>query len=498
MPSFFASNINFGVDLRSAAPKQVQFLKQVYAERWLHNAEVLKVAVYRYEKFWLPLLRKNFNENLDLEDTLIPPIDVDWVWHVHMLSPTSYKKDCSRYFGRLIDHRMTTRDDGTCEKVATTKKIWAQNFPDEPFDLPKSREEVVQIFEEILNGFESKLELDIVGSALRQESFYYQVSLPHYQKWFFLTEAFTRYKKFLHLKKLHRKELLVPCYDIDLMWHTHQLHPSYYISDCMKILNMVLPHDDSVSDRSEGSVLSAAFARTKELWLETFKENYEKPGAMYRGEDPRGKLSAVGAGCDLVKVQIDAFEIESLTVPKILWRKDQPATIAVQLLTTSNGRTVIQNLFKAEWLIGPKSHNFQLKSFNNSKILVRSDAKTSLMIEIVANKSRFASLMPKKIAATPYPGVQIQSSGNHGRQLHDVPLEVYWDEDPKSAVAIHVDFKHVATSYETSKMSTNLCVERGSFYETTMPENAASLWGPVPMDKLPVGEDNVCHAVSHK
>ena len=127
MPSFFASNINFGVDLRSAAPKQVQFLKQVYAERWLHNAEVLKVAVYRYEKFWLPLLRKNFNENLDLEDTLIPPIDVDWVWHVHMLSPTSYKKDCSRYFGRLIDHRMTTRDDGTCEKKKFGHKISPTN-----------------------------------------------------------------------------------------------------------------------------------------------------------------------------------------------------------------------------------------------------------------------------------------------------------------------------------------------------------------------------------
>jgi hypothetical protein len=40
--------------------------------------------------------------------------------------------------------------------------------------------------------------------------------------------------------------------------------------------------------RSEDSVLGKAYSRTKELWKKTFEENYEKVGAMYRGEEPLG------------------------------------------------------------------------------------------------------------------------------------------------------------------------------------------------------------------
>ena len=34
-----------------------------------------------------------------------------------------------------------------------------------------------------------------------------------------------RYKMYLHLKKKNPKTFLVPCYDIDLVWHAHQVHP---------------------------------------------------------------------------------------------------------------------------------------------------------------------------------------------------------------------------------------------------------------------------------
>ncbi len=52
---------------------------------------------------------------------------------------------------------------------------------------------------------------------------YYQVSLPHYRGSGFLNEAVTRYKMYLVLKLMHKKVFLVPCYDIDLIWHTHQV-----------------------------------------------------------------------------------------------------------------------------------------------------------------------------------------------------------------------------------------------------------------------------------
>lgn len=64
---------------------------------------------------------------------------------------------------------------------------------------------------------------DIESAALRQKAFYYQVSLPHYELTHFQEGAISRYKMFLSLKKAHPGHFLVPCYDIDIAWHTHQV-----------------------------------------------------------------------------------------------------------------------------------------------------------------------------------------------------------------------------------------------------------------------------------
>ena len=52
---------------------------------------------------------------------------------------------------------------------------------------------------------------------------YFQVSLPHYTTRTFLRAAITRYAQFLFLKLKNPDAFLVPCYDIDLVWHTHQV-----------------------------------------------------------------------------------------------------------------------------------------------------------------------------------------------------------------------------------------------------------------------------------
>ena len=44
--------------------------------------QVLREAIQRYENVWLPLLANNGNGSNPL---LVPPIDVEWVWHCHML-----------------------------------------------------------------------------------------------------------------------------------------------------------------------------------------------------------------------------------------------------------------------------------------------------------------------------------------------------------------------------------------------------------------------------
>ena len=44
----------------------------------------------------------------------------------------------------------------------------------------------------------------------------------------------SRYKMFMQLKKPNPATFLVPMYDIDLVWHTHQLLASEYLNACEK------------------------------------------------------------------------------------------------------------------------------------------------------------------------------------------------------------------------------------------------------------------------
>ena len=106
----------------------------------------------------------------------------------------------------------------------------------------------------------------------------------------FLEGAVARYKGFLHLIKKNRersiKRFCVPTYDIDLIWHTHQLHPVSYCKDLSKALGKILEHDDMDSDRTKGNKLDVGFSGTTKQWEETFGTRYWKAGAMYRGSAP--------------------------------------------------------------------------------------------------------------------------------------------------------------------------------------------------------------------
>ena len=104
----------------------------------------------------------------------------------------------------------------------------------------------------------SKIKYDLEAASLRQKDFYYQVSFPHFKSDEFLMYGVERYKKFLYLKKMNPNLFVVPCYLIDIIWHSHQLHPNKYRKDVTRVLGKILPHDDSESDRTPGSVLNSA------------------------------------------------------------------------------------------------------------------------------------------------------------------------------------------------------------------------------------------------
>lgn len=82
---------------------------------------------------------------------------------------------------------------------------------------------------------------------------------------------------------------MVPCYDFDLIWHAHQLHPVNYKQTTTKWLGRMLNHDDSVTDRTPGSKLSDSAIKTRDIWFFE-RSSFDKAGAMYRGDPPEPRV----------------------------------------------------------------------------------------------------------------------------------------------------------------------------------------------------------------
>ena len=90
--------------LETSAIYELDFLKEASRIQFLDDPEVVKVSAWRYENFRLPLLDEiSSGGREDLQ--FLPPIDVHWIWHCHMLSPTDYIEDCKEIFERVFDHQ---------------------------------------------------------------------------------------------------------------------------------------------------------------------------------------------------------------------------------------------------------------------------------------------------------------------------------------------------------------------------------------------------------
>ena len=259
-------------ELMQDVQEHLKFLKEIYeVSPELHQDHVMQNAIRRYETIWLPLVARN------AQYALVPPQDVAWVWHVHMLCPSAYTSDCKALVGSIPDHTFTGDHE-------LSRRLWS-SATTEPWSV------MYNIISPYCSQISTKLKYDIRGASRRQRSFYYNVSLPHFSNPTFLQKALGRYKKFIKLKRDNRHLFIVPVYDIDLLWHTHQLRPLHYTRDMKAFLGFILDHDDSTTDRSPGSKLSEATAATERVWTNTYPgEPYFANGTLYRGPDPKGVL----------------------------------------------------------------------------------------------------------------------------------------------------------------------------------------------------------------
>ena len=269
-------------DLMERILDETDFLGRMNAIQSQLSVDVLRNAIRRYEQYWLPLIKTS----TEPVGSLAPPLDVHWIWHCHLLSPFDYEHDCVRITGEVVDHVVISRFAiNSCREKA--RAIWESKYP-EPFHL-----DLTNLHNVAFPQYQQQSAYHLSAAAQRQRSFFYQVSLPHYQLRSFLMNSVKRYRMFLALKKRNPAAFLVPCYDIDLAWHTHQLHHRIYREDTVGYLGRMFNHDDTVTDREPDSKLTQADRITRELWKKHFGTHFATCGAMYRGDPPYGSLAPI-------------------------------------------------------------------------------------------------------------------------------------------------------------------------------------------------------------
>ncbi|VAH71082.1 unnamed protein product [Triticum turgidum subsp. durum] len=267
-----AQAIGVGEDLVPAALRHLEFLAAVDRRR--------------YKACWIPLLAKHTDAAV-ADEPLVVPLDCEWIWHCHRLNPTQYIKDCKRSYGRILDSK-NVKSSIQAKSKDRSEKVWTELYPGEPFELEYTSPSDDSVY--VGDGTAGGISYDLVSAVKRQSSFVYQVGTPNMHDRHFLEDALARYKGFLYLIKMNQEKGMnlfrVPTYDVDLMWHTHQLNSVAYCNDMLCLLGRVLEHDDTDDDRAEGKKLDTGFSGTTEQFENCFGVRYWKAGAMYRGSLP--------------------------------------------------------------------------------------------------------------------------------------------------------------------------------------------------------------------
>ena len=111
----------------------------------------------------MPLLAKkcsNWHEDLKLA----PPLDIHWVWHVHMLCPVQYNKDCTATVDRILGHQPSSLESMSKLMKSTRNNEWQEMYPDVPFEVGLSH---LQTHPETLDKEKSTIEYNIELAASR-------------------------------------------------------------------------------------------------------------------------------------------------------------------------------------------------------------------------------------------------------------------------------------------------------------------------------------------
>lgn len=79
---------------------------------------------------------KNFLKLISMGQTCVPTLDVDFLWHEHILRTKKYAEDCQRCFDRFIHHDPDMSTGALSNAWAETCQVYEATFG-EPYSKVK-------------------------------------------------------------------------------------------------------------------------------------------------------------------------------------------------------------------------------------------------------------------------------------------------------------------------------------------------------------------------
>ncbi|WWC91719.1 uncharacterized protein L201_006665 [Kwoniella dendrophila CBS 6074] len=212
--------------------------------------------------YWAQHTINSRKTGMHLTHEELPSLEILMAWHTHLLNPTIYNKDIAGAYSNLegLDFPLSAVAMAIRQNTLLT---YQPINADQEVKLKQS----VWSYEDIGKAIERQAKF--IGNMKRigwlNDAYWgkglmeLQFSIVLYHAWLDLMQS------------TQSRYFLVPRLDIDLAWHTHQLHHIRYKSDTEKVLGAFLNHNDAAGDEKVGDGLEV----TKKLWKKRFGWDYQ-------------------------------------------------------------------------------------------------------------------------------------------------------------------------------------------------------------------------------
>ena len=122
------------VDLDRTMRELISLFEKVSAfQEYWYKPDVLKQMIQRYYRFMK--LKADFQFNI----ILVPTLDIEMIWQIHLSHSQMYRADCLRLFGQIIHHSLLTDNIGQFLKEQAfieTCQLYEEHFSEEYCPLP--------------------------------------------------------------------------------------------------------------------------------------------------------------------------------------------------------------------------------------------------------------------------------------------------------------------------------------------------------------------------